>query len=68
MPELPNEIAWTLVNMEDWGGGLERTYRADNVEHTNCGGDVLLIHLHDELGAVTGVHSRCAKCDEDLTA
>ena len=33
MPELPDEIVWTLINTEDWGGGLERTYRAENVEH-----------------------------------
>lgn len=65
---LPNEIDWTLINTEDWGGGLERIYRAENVEHVNCGGDVLLVDLHDELGAVLGVHSRCAKCSEDLTA
>lgn len=68
MTELPDEIAWTLINTEDWGGDLERTYRAQNVEHAGCGGDVLLVHLHDEMGAVTGAHSRCAKCDEDLTA
>lgn len=64
----PAEIAWTLINTEDWGGGLERTYRAENVEHAGCGGDVILVHLHDEAGAVTGVHSHCAKCSEDLTA
>lgn len=67
MTNLPDEIAWTLINTEDWGGGLEHTYRANNVEHANCGGDVLLVHLHDELGAVAGAHSRCAKCSEDLT-
>ena len=64
----PDEIAWTLINTEDWGGGLERTYRAENVEHAQCGGDIHLTHLHDEMGAVTGAHSRCAKCGEDLTA
>lgn len=67
MSKLPDEIAWTLINTEDWGGGLERTYRAENVEHAGCGGDVLLVHLHDEMGGITGAHSRCAKCGEDLT-
>ncbi len=66
--KLPDEIVWTLINTEDWGGGLERTYRAQDVDHAGCGGDVLLVHLHDEMGAITGAHSRCAKCDDDLTA
>ncbi|MGW3428010.1 hypothetical protein ACWDHW_08635 [Streptomyces melanosporofaciens] len=67
MTNLPDEIDWTLINTEDWGGGLERTYRAENVEHAGCGGDVLLIHLHDPMGGVVGAHSRCAQCGEDLT-
>lgn len=66
--DLPAEIAWTLVNTDDWGGGLERTYRAENVEHAGCAGDVHLVHLHDPLGAIIGIRSYCATCDEDLTA
>lgn len=62
----PDEIAWTLINTDDWGGGPERTYRAENVEHAQCGGDVLLVHLHDEAGGLLNAHSRCGKCDEDL--
>lgn len=68
MTNLPNEIDWTLINTEDWGGGLERTYRAENVEHAECGGDVHLVHLHDPLDALMSARSRCADCGEDLTA
>lgn len=66
--ELPAEIIWVLVSADDWGGGLERTYRAENVEHAGCAGDVHLVHLHDEMGAIVGMRSYCATCDEDLTA
>ncbi|NEA43509.1 hypothetical protein [Streptomyces sp. SID11385] len=66
MPNLP-DIAWVLVHTEDWGGGLERTYRADNVEHAGCGGDVVLVHLHDSMDAVTCAYCRCATCGDDLT-
>jgi hypothetical protein len=68
MTDLPDEIAWTLIDTDDWGGGLERTYRAENVEHgEGCGGDVHLVHLHNEAGAILGARSYCAKCDDDLT-
>ncbi|MFI6639973.1 hypothetical protein [Streptomyces sp. NPDC050504] len=64
---MSDEITWTLINTEDWGGGLERTYRARGVEHAGCGGDVLLVHLHDEEDALVHAHSHCGECGEDLT-
>jgi len=68
MTNLPNEIDWTLIDTDDWGGGLERTYRAENVEHAGCGGDVHQVHLHDPLDALLSTRSYCAKCNDDLTA
>lgn len=62
------EIVWALDSTDDWGGGLERTYRAENVEHAGCGGDVHLVHLHDPMGAILSVRVYCAQCAEDLTA
>lgn len=69
MPEQINtdHIEWTHIGTEDWGGGPEHTYRAENVEHAGCGGDVHLVHLHDAMGGLLGAHSRCAGCGEDLT-
>ena len=61
------DLRWTLIHTDDWGGGPEHTYVALNVEHAGCGGDVHLIHLHDAMGALLGAHSHCAKCGEDLT-
>ncbi|MFJ3923060.1 hypothetical protein [Streptomyces sp. NPDC090022] len=66
--QLPDEITWTLINAEDWGGGLERTYRAENVEHAGCGGDVIQVHLHDPLDALLTARTYCAKCSEALSA
>lgn len=59
-------IQWTLIHTEDWGGGDEYTYRAENVEHADCGGDVHQVHLHDSMGGLLGAHTHCAQCGEDL--
>ncbi|MCX4752919.1 hypothetical protein [Kitasatospora purpeofusca] len=63
-----DQIQWALIRTEDWGGGPEHTYRAENVEHADCGGDVHQVHLHDAMGGLLKAHSRCAKCGEDLTS
>lgn len=63
-----DQIQWIHIRTEDWGGGLEYTYRAENVEHAGCGGYVHLIHLRDAMGGLLSAHSQCAKCGEDLTS
>ena len=62
-----DEIQWTLAHVEDWGGGPEYVYAAENFEHKECGGDVRRIESYDSMGGALGTLVHCAKCDEKLS-
>lgn len=64
---ISEEIVWSHVENDDWGGGIEQLFRAENVEHAGCSGDVLQAHLLDLMGGVVSVKTFCGKCSEDLS-